>query len=148
MSGHSGSEAGGCPHLISLLLFMVFFEIPKQSLLYRGPSPVVSRCLLPCRLAFGSVPVVSRCVPSVASLSPCFRLRSRCVPWCPVCGFPVALLSAPFPLCPVVSRVWLPCRLASLGPLGARLLEGNFEANFSYGYEKLEEESARSAEQI
>ena len=38
--------------------------------------------------------------------------------------------------------------LASLGPLGARLLEGNFEANFSYGYEKLEEESARSAEQI
>ena len=29
--------------------------------------------------------------------------------------------------------------LASLGPLGARLLEGDFEANFSYSYAKLEE---------
>ena len=27
--------------------------------------------------------------------------------------------------------------LASLGPLGARLYERHFEANFSYGYEKL-----------
>ena len=29
--------------------------------------------------------------------------------------------------------------LASLGPLGARLFGRSFEANFSYGHEKLEE---------